>query len=180
MLFALSAAASAQQPAKIPRIGYLTAVSISAYSTRIEAFRQGLVEHGYIEGKNIVIEWRSSEGSRDRTPELAAELVRLKVDVIVSGGLGATRAAKAATSTIPIVMTRDSDPVGNGFVASLARPGGNISGLSNLASDLVGKRLELLKEILPKLSQVAVFGTSVNEDDVRELRQLRIRRARWE
>jgi putative ABC transport system substrate-binding protein len=172
MLFAPSAAAAAQQPVKVPRIGYLTAVSFSAYSTRIEAFRQGLREHGYVEGKNIFIEWRSSEGLRDRTSPLAAELVRLKVDIIVSGGLGATRAAKAATSTIPIVMTRDSDPVGNGFVASLARPGGNITGLSNLASDLVGKRLELLKEILPKLSRVAVFGTSINEDDARELREI--------
>jgi len=172
MLFAHCVPAQAQQPTKIPRIGYLTAVALSDYSTRIEAFRQGLREHGYLEGKNIVIEWRSSEGQRERTAALAAELVRLKVDLIVSGGLGATRAAKAATSTIPIVMTRDSDPVGNGFVASLAHPGGNITGLSNLASDLVGKRLELLKEIVPKLFRLAVFGTSTNADDARELREI--------
>jgi len=172
VLFALSFPAQAQQSAKVPRIGYLTAVSLSAYSTRVEAFRQGLREHGYVEGKNIVIEWRSSEGTRERTSALASELVRLRVDVIVSGGLGATRAAKAATSTIPIVMTRDSDPVANGFVASLAHPGGNITGLSNLASDLVGKRFELLKEIVPKLSRVAVFGTSTNVDDARELKEI--------
>jgi putative ABC transport system substrate-binding protein len=172
MLFAPCVSSQAQQPVKIPRIGYLTAVSLFAYSTRVEAFRQGLREHGYVEGNNIVIEWRSSEGIRERTPALAAELVRLKVDVIVSGGLGATRAAKAATSTIPIVMTRDSDPVANGFVASLARPGGNITGLSNLSLDLMGKRLELLKEIIPKLSRVAVFGTSTNEDNARELREI--------
>jgi putative ABC transport system substrate-binding protein len=162
----------AQQPGKVPRIGYLTAVALSAYSTRVEAFRQGLREHGYVEGKNILIEWRSSEGIRQRTPVLAAELVHLNLNVIVSGGLGATRALKSATSTIPIVMTRDSDPMGNGFIASLARPGGNITGLSNLAFDLVGKRLELLKEVVPKLSRVAVFGNSTNEDDARELKEI--------
>jgi putative ABC transport system substrate-binding protein len=162
----------AQQPGKVPRIGYLTAVALSAYSTRVEAFRQGLREHGYVEGKNILIEWRSSEGIRQRTPVLAAELVHLNLNVIVSGGLGATRALKSATSTIPIVMTRDSDPIGNRFIASLARPGGNITGLSNLAFDLVGKRLELLKEVVPKLSRVAVFGNSTNEDDARELKEI--------
>jgi putative ABC transport system substrate-binding protein len=162
----------AQQPGKVPRIGYLTAVALSAYSTRVEAFRQGLREHGYVEGKNMLIEWRSSEGIRQRTPVLAAELVHLNLNVIVSGGLGATRALKSATSTIPIVMTRDSDPIGNRFIASLARPGGNITGLSNLAFDLVGKRLELLKEVVPKLSRVAVFGNSTNEDDARELKEI--------
>ena len=115
-----------------------------------------------MEGKNIVIEWRYAEGKLDRLPALAAELVRLKVDVIVTGGPAATRAAKEATATIPIVMTQDSDPVGNGFVASLARPGGNITGLSTLAPEISGKRLELLKEIVPKLSRVAVLGTSTN------------------
>ena len=113
-----------------------------------------------MEGKNIVIEYRYAEGKLDRLPALAAELVRLKVDVIVTGGPTATRAAKEATTTIPIVMAQDGDPVGNGFVASLARPGGNITGLSTLAPELSGKRLELLKEIVPKLSRVAVFGTS--------------------
>jgi putative ABC transport system substrate-binding protein len=154
------AVAQAQQPTKVPRIGYLTPVSLSANSARVDAFRQGLRELGYVEGKNIVIEWRSAEGKLDRLPALAAELVRLKVDVIVSSGPGATRPAKEATSTIPIVMTQDSDPVGSGFVASLARPGGNITGLSNFAPELSGKRLEILREVVPKLSRVAVLGTS--------------------
>ena len=134
--------------------------SPSTDSARIEAFRQGLRELGYVEGKNIVIEWRYAEGKPDRLPALAAELVRLKVDVIVTGGPVATRAAKEATSTIPIVMAQDSDPVGSGFVASLARPGGNITGLATLAPELSGKQLELLKEIIPRLSRVAVFRKS--------------------
>jgi putative ABC transport system substrate-binding protein len=117
-------------------------------------------ELGYVEGKNIVIESRYAEGKQDRVAALAAELVRLKVDVIVTGGTTATRAAKEATVTIPIVMTQDSDPVGSGVVASLARPGGNITGVSNLAPELSGKRLELLKEVLPWLSRVAVLVTS--------------------
>ncbi len=173
LLSALCSSSSAQQSRKIPRIGYLTAVPPTAFATRIEAFRQGLSELGYIEGKNIIIELRSSEGIRGRIAALAEELVRLNLDVIVSGGSGATRALKAATSTIPIVMTRDSDPVANGFVASLARPGGNITGLSNLASDLAGKRLELLKESVPKLSRIAVFGTSTTVDDPRELKDIK-------
>jgi putative ABC transport system substrate-binding protein len=152
--------ADAQQPTKVPRIGYLTASSLSAQSDRIEALRQGLRELGYVEGKNIVIEWRSGEGKIDRLPALAAELVRLKVNVIVTAGSNLTRAAKEATTTIPIIMAQDPDPVGNGFVANLARPGGNITGLSNLGPELSGKRLELLKEVVPKLTRVAVFGTS--------------------
>ena len=123
----------AQQPTKVPRIGYLGFSSPSTIPTRIEAFRQGLRELGYVEGKNIVIEWRFAEGKLDRLAALAAELVRLKVDIIVTGGPPATPAAKEATSTIPIVMTFDPDPVGSGFVASLARPGGNITGLSTLS-----------------------------------------------
>ncbi len=124
------------------------------YPARIEAFRQGLRELGYVEGENIVIEWRSAEGKLDRLPDLAAELVQLKVDIIVSAGPAATRPLKEATKTIPIVMAQDSDPVGTGFVASLARPGGNITGLSTLAPELSGKQLELLKETVPKLSRV--------------------------
>jgi putative ABC transport system substrate-binding protein len=124
VLLGLSFAAEAQQLTKIPRIGFLGASSASALAARIEAFRQGLRELGYVEGKNIVIEWRSAEGKLDRLPALAAELVRLKVDVIVTTGPAPTRPAKEATSTIPIVMAFDNDPVGNGFVASLARPGG--------------------------------------------------------
>ena len=126
------ARAEAQQSTKIPRIGYLMATSPSANVGRIAAFRQGLRELGYVEGKNIVIEWRYAEGKFDRLPALAAELVRLKVDVIVTSGPQATRVAKEATVTIPIVMGFDNDPVGSGFVASLARPGGNITGLSTL------------------------------------------------
>ena len=158
----LQSSAEAQQPTKIPRIGHLATTSLPLVPARIEAFRQGLRELGYVEGKNIVIEWRYAEGKPDRLPALAAELVRLKVDVIVTGGPAATRAAKEATSTIPIVMAQDSDPVGSGFVASLARPGGNITGLATLAPELSGKQLELLKEIVPKLSRVAVFGNSTN------------------
>ena len=155
--------AEAQQTKKIPRIGYLTVSSLSANVARIEAFRQGLRELGYVEGKNIVIEWRSAEGKFERQGELAAELVRLKVDVIVTSGPTMTRAAKEATVTIPIVMAFDSDPIGNGFVASLARPGGNITGLSALSPELSGKQLELLKEIIPKLSRAAVpLGTRAN------------------
>ena len=132
VLFALCFPVQAQQTRKVPRIGYLDGVSLSANAARIEAFRQGLRELSYVEGKNIVIEWRSADGKLDRLPALAAELVRLKVDVIVTAGAAATRRAKEATATIPIVMTNDPDPVGDGFVASLARPGGNITGLSTL------------------------------------------------
>ena len=129
-------------------------------SARTEAFRQGLRELGYVEGKNIIIEWRFAEGNPNRTPALLADLVRLKVDVIVTGGSGVTHLAKQAMVTIPIVMASDFDPVRNGFVASLARPGGNITGLSTLAPEIGGKQLELLKETLPRLSRVAVLSTS--------------------
>jgi putative ABC transport system substrate-binding protein len=152
--------AGAQQPKKIPRIGILSAAVPPGNPARREAFRQGLRELGYVEGKNIIIEYRFAEGKLDRLPALAAELVRLKVDVIITTGPTVTRAAKEATSTIPIVMAQDPDPVGNGFVASLARPGGNITGLATLRPELSGKRLELLKETVPKLSRLAVLGTS--------------------
>src|SRR5499426_2173936 len=162
MLLALCLPARAQQPKKIPRIGYLIGQSRSTAAVRIDPFRQGLRKLGYVEGKNIVIEWGSSEEKLGPLPALAAELVRLKVDIIVTAGPIPTRAAKEATSTIPIVMTQDSDPVGSGFVASLARPGGNITGLATLRPELSGKQLELLKETIPKLSRVAFFGTSSN------------------
>jgi putative ABC transport system substrate-binding protein len=162
MLLAPRFPAEAQQPTKVYRIGYLAAAPLSAITHRTEAFRQGLRELGYVEGKTIIIEWRSSEGKRDRAPALATELVRLNADVIVTAGAGATRPAKAATTTIPIVMASDDDPIVNGFVASLARPGGNITGLSTLAPELSGKRLELLKEIVPRLARVAVFSSSSN------------------
>ena len=161
----------AQQPARIPRIGYLSASSASEVSPRAEAFRQGLRELGYVEGKNLVIEFRYAEGKFDRLPALATELVRLNVDVIVTAGPSVTRPAKEATATIPIVMTNDSDPVASGFVTSLARPGGNITGLSNLAQELSGKRLELLKEMFPKLSRVAIFGTSDIPGNAQALRE---------
>jgi putative ABC transport system substrate-binding protein len=129
-----------------------------------EAFRQGLRDLGYVEGKTIVIEWRSAEGKRDRQRAFAAELVHLKVDVIVAVGAGDIRAAKEATTTIPVVMIEGGDPVANRFVASLARPGGNITGLATLRPELIGKRLEILKEVVPKLSRVAVFVSSSSVD----------------
>jgi putative tryptophan/tyrosine transport system substrate-binding protein len=165
------AMAQAQQTPKVPRIGVLLGLSFSANTARIEAFRQGLRELGYVEGKNIVIDYRAAEGKRERLPELITELVRLKVDVIVTAGPSPTRAAKEARVTIPIVMTNDGDPVGSGVVASLARPGGNITGLSTLAPELSGKRLELLKEIIPKLSRVAVFGESTQPGNAQSLRE---------
>jgi putative ABC transport system substrate-binding protein len=171
MLFALCVPALAQQPKKVPRIGYLIAGSLSAISARIEAFRQGLRELGYVEGKNIVVEWRSVEGKADQLPGLAAELVRLKVDVIVTAGPQATDAAKEATVTIPIVMTFDSDPVGSRSVASLARPGGNITGLSTVAPEISGKQLELLKEIVPRLSRVAVLGSPTTPGNAQSLKE---------
>src|SRR5215475_14436023 len=162
----------AQQPKKIPRIGYLSGASLSAISKRIEAFRQGLRELGYVEGKNIAIEWRWAEGKPDRLPDLAAELVRLKVDVIISAGPAVTPHFKEATKTIPIVMAQDNDPVGNGFVASLARPGGNITGLATLARELSGKQQELLKEIIPTLSRVAVLGSSTEPGNSQTLKEI--------
>ena len=161
----------AQQPAKVPRIGFQLDSPVAAVAARIEGFRQGLRELGYVEGKNIIIEWRSSEGKVERRAEIAAELVRLKVDVIVSAGPTVTRAVKEATSTVPIVMSQDPDPVGSGFVASLARPGGNITGLSALSPEMSGKQLEIMKEILPKLSRMAVIGNSTNPGDAQVLRE---------
>jgi len=163
-LLALNYSAEAQQVKEIARIGYV-GNSAASSSERIDGFRRGLRQLGYVEGKNIVIELRY-ERDFESERALAAELLRLKLDIIVTGGAGATRAIKAATSTIPIVMCQDPDPVGNGFVASLARPGGNITGLSSLGADLPGTRMELLKEILPNLSRAAVLGTSTNPGNV--------------
>ena len=154
------AVAQAQQPKKLSQVGVLLALPHSAISDRIQAFRTGLRERGYVEGETVSIEFRYADGKFERLPDLAAELVRFKVDVIVTGGPTATRPAKAATSSIPIVMAQDSDPVGNKFVASLARPGGNITGLSNYYPELSGKQLELLKEIIPKLARLAVLGNT--------------------
>ena len=164
-------AAESQQGKGVPRIGYLSAVSLAASSTRSESFRRGLRELGHIEGKNIAIEWRFAEGKPERVRELATELVGLKVDVIVAAGSSASRAAKQATSTIPIVMAQVADPVGSGLVASLARPGGNATGTSTIAPEISGKRLELLKELVPGLARVAVIGTSDTPGNAEALRE---------
>ncbi len=174
VLLAVAVIAEAQQAKKVPRIGFLGAAYPSTNAARIEAFRQGLRALGYIEGKNIIIEWRWAEGKPERLPDLAAELVRFKVDIIVTAGPAATGPAKEATSTIPIVMAQDSDPVESGFVASLARPGGNITGLSTLAPEVSGKRLELLKEIIPKLSRVAVLGISTRPGNAQSLKEVEL------
>ena len=174
MLFALSYSASAQQPTKVHRIGYLSNADPATDAARSEAIRLALRELGYIEGQNIAIEYRYAEGKHDRQPELAAELVRLKVDIIVvAGGDGQTRAAKNATKTIPIVMiTGGSDPVKAGLVDSLARPGGNVTGISLLSRELSGKRLELLKEAVPKVARVAVLYDPANEASVIEVKEV--------
>jgi putative tryptophan/tyrosine transport system substrate-binding protein len=166
--------AAAQQSIALPHIGYLSPTSPSVSPGRIAAFRRGLSELGYVEGKNIVIDYRYAEGKFDRLAALAVELVRLKVEVIVTTGPTVTAAAKEATTTVPVVMTTDTDPVGNGVVASLARPGGNITGLSSLAPELSGKQLELLKEIIPTLSRVATFGTSTNPGNAQMLKEVEL------
>jgi putative tryptophan/tyrosine transport system substrate-binding protein len=166
-------AVGAQQPRKVYRIGYLLPGSPASESTVSEATRLALRELGYIEGQNIATEYRYAEGKRDRFPELAAELVRLKVDVLmVAGGNTPVRAVKNATKTIPIVMAGGSDPVEAGLVESLARPGANVTGLTNLARELGGKRLELLKEAVPKLARVAVLYDAVNPSHVREVKEV--------
>ena len=148
---------SAQQPTKIPRLGYLTGSSLSSQSVNITAFQQRLRELGYIEGKNILVEYRSQEGRNDRGPELVAELIRLKVDVLVLIPSGSIRAAKKATKTIPVVMVTTADPVATGLVDSLARPGGNITGVTRITRDLNGKRLELLKDVVPTTPRVGML-----------------------
>jgi putative ABC transport system substrate-binding protein len=173
-LLAVVVIAEAQQPKNAPRVGVLLALSHSAISDRIQAFREGLRELGYVEGKTIVVEYRYAEGKFERLPDLATELAQLKVDVIVTGGPTATRPAKKATATIPIVMAQDTDPVGNGFVASLARPGGNITGLSNYHPDLSGKQLELLKEAVPRLARVAILGNSNEPGNVQALKETKL------
>jgi putative ABC transport system substrate-binding protein len=158
-LFTVSSV-EAQQSTKVPRIGYLSGVSPSAETARRESFSRGLRELGYVEGKTIIIEHRYSEGNYNRLAGLAKELVRLKPDLIVTGGSPSTRAAKEVTSSIPIVMTNDPDPVANGFVASLALPAGNVTGLSTLAPELSGKRLGILREVIPTITRIAVLATS--------------------
>jgi len=162
MLFALCIPAQAQQAKKVPRIGILFGGSSSRYSVRVEAFRQRLKELGYIEGKNIAIEYRYADGKADRLLSLATELVLLKVDVIVATSTPSVLATQKATSTIPIVFTGVGDPVAGGLVASLARPGGNITGLTILAPELSGKRVELLKEAVPNATRVAYLWNPAN------------------
>jgi len=157
LLLAPCSAVEAQQPAKFPRIGFLSPFSPSATALWHQAFLQGLRDLGWVEGKNISIEYRYAEGRRDRLPDLVADLVRLKVDIIVASVNTDALVAKKTTRTIPIVMASAGDPVATGLVDSLARPGGNITGLSQMAPEMAGKRLELLKEIVPKLSRVAVL-----------------------
>jgi len=157
---------SAQQAAKVPRLGLLIPGSSSAFAPRIEAFRHGLRDLGYVEGRNITIEYRFAEGQDDRLPALVAELIRLHVDIMVTDGEEAILAAQHATTTIPIVMAVSSDPVGIGYVASLARPGGNITGLSFMLTEVSGKRLELLQEAVPKLSHVAVLWNPTNPNSM--------------
>ena len=147
--------AGAQQQAKVHRIGVLSG-GVAGYSPDIEAFLQGLRDLGYVEGKNLIVEYRYTERKADRYPDLLSDLVRLKVDVIIGLGTGPTVAAKKATNTIPIVMTSTTDPVGNGLIASLARPGGNVTGPTNISGELGGKLLELVKEIDPRLTRVAI------------------------
>jgi putative tryptophan/tyrosine transport system substrate-binding protein len=173
VLLAVAVTAEAQQPKKVPRIGYLSAQDPATDSTRSEGIRLALRELGYIEGQNIAIEYRYGEGKQDRYPELAAELVRLKVDIIVvAGGSPPIQAAKNATKTIPIVMTgAGADPVEAGLVESLARPGGNVTGLTNLSRKLGGKRLELLKEAVPKLARVAVLYDPAIPGTTREVKE---------
>ena len=171
MLFTVSFPAQAQQTKKVPRIAFLSA----SRQPWDEALHQGLRELGYIEGQNIIIEYRYAGGKFERLPDLAAELVRLNVDAIVAGETEAIRAAKQSTSTIPIIMAVTADPVGSGFVASLARPGGNITGLTSLSPDLSGKRLELLKETVTRLARVAVLWNSGNPDNAAQFERNRVR-----
>jgi len=174
VLFTLGDSVQAQQPAKVPRIAYVGGTSLAANVDRVEAFKQGLRELGYVEGKNIVVEWRFADGDESRLPALVAELVRLKIDIIVAGGPAVTGVAQKATSTIPIVMGFHLDPVGSGVIASLARPGGNITGLSSLSPEISGKQLELLKEVVPALTRVAIIGSSTEPGYAQVLKELEL------
>jgi putative ABC transport system substrate-binding protein len=171
LLFALGFPAEGQQAAKVSRIGVLISGSPSGTSNRVEAFRQRLRELGYIEGQSIALEIRWAEGKHDRLHDLANELVRLKSDCIVTGSGPATQAIKKATSTIPVVMANDDDPVAEGHVASLARPGGNITGLASIYTELMGKRLELLKEVVPNASRFAVLWNASNPINAKRFRE---------
>ncbi len=174
-LLAAPLAADAQQAGKVHRIGYLSGSSSTAQRDLIEAFRQGLRELGWVEGQNIVIDYRFAEGRFDRLPDLAAELVRLKVDIIVAGPTSPAVAAKNATATIPIVMINVGDPVGTGLIASLACPGGNVTGLTfSVGMEVVGKPLELLKETVPKVRRVAILSNPANPAHALAIREVKV------
>ena len=172
LLFAFCFSAEAQQPKKVPRVGVLFPGFPSTYSLRTEAFLQGMRDLGYVDGKTIQIEWRWAEDRVEKLPDLAVELVRLNVDVIVTSSTPAAKALKNATSTIPVVMALVGDPVGTGLVAGLARPGGNLTGLTNIAQDLSAKRLELLREVVPSASRVAAMLNPTNPLDQVELKEM--------
>ena len=174
MLFALCSSAQAAQTGKVPRIGILPPGPIAERAHLWEAFRQGLRELGYVEGQNITLVFPSTEVKPERLPHHAAELVSLKVDVIVAATTPAAQAAKNATRTIPIVMPVAADPVGTGIVASLAQPGGNVTGLSTIASDLSGKRLGLLKEVVPKVSRIAVLSNPSSANDPPQMKETEV------
>ncbi|HTS55180.1 MAG TPA: ABC transporter substrate-binding protein [Burkholderiales bacterium] len=176
--FGCAGAADAQQPAAPRRIGVLL-VGPSLESKEAQAFRQGLRDAGYVEGRDVAIEWRSADGDYARVPELAADLVQRKVDVIVSDGTVGTRAAKRATSAIPIVMSLVSDPVGSGLVASLAHPGGNVTGLTIMTTELSAKLLQLLKEAIPRLTRGQSSGIQARRTIRKRSRTSRRQRPRW-
>src|SRR5512132_73383 len=171
VMAALPLQASAQS--KIPRIGFMGNSTAALEANLVDAFREGLREHGYEEGRNIVIEYRWADGKYDQFPPLVAELIAAKVDAIVTAGTPAALAVKRATTTVPLVMVAVGDPVGTGLVPSLARPGGNLTGLSSIAPDLEGKRLQLLREVVPALSHVAMFINSLNPFHVSSMKQAR-------
>lgn len=173
LVAAFSGGAQAQQPANAPRIGFLSAIDYAAFPSRIDAFRHGLKELGYVDGKNIVVDYRWAEGRTERLPTLAAELERLNVRLIVSAGPSATRAARQATKTTPIIMGFDSDPVGSGFVDSLARPGGRITGLSFLSPEISAKQVDVLRQIIPGLTRVMVLGDGKEPGNGRAVQETR-------
>ena len=174
VLLAVPLSAEAQQAAKVHRIGMLETTSMALNAANLEAFRQGLRELGYVEGRNYIIEYRSADGRSERFPDLAAELVRLKVDVILTRGTPAVMAAKSATGTIPVVMAASGGPVLSGVVASLARPGGNVTGLSAIVAELIGKRLELLREVVPGVSRIAALFNMSNPNDALQWKETEI------
>lgn len=173
LLVVSSTAARGQQPANVPRIGFLSAIDYAGFPSRIDAFRQGLKELGYVDGKNIVVDYRWAEGRTERLPTLAADLERLKVRLIVSAGPSATRAARHATKTTPIIMGFDGDPVGSGLVDSLARPGGRITGLSFLSPEISAKQVDVLRQIIPGLTRVMVLGDGKEPGNARAVQETR-------